>query len=117
MMPDIDYINIVLNTGKWVVALYETHEGNKTETFNNYMIGFLENGGIYVEINNEIIDGSWFTYRIDDKLKLGLNFGLEPPFKQLNYRWKVLEINDERIKLVDFADDGSIERTLILEKK
>ena len=49
-------------------------------------------------------------------LKLELNFGSETPFDEFNHRWKILEISENRIELVDYSSTGSIERTLVLER-
>jgi hypothetical protein len=113
---DVTFVYQVLNEGEWFVALYEAENTNETVLFENFAIDFLENGAVFIEGNNQIIDGSWLPYRKEGLLFLGLNFGLEPPFDLLNFRWKILEINETRIKLVDFASDGSIERILVLER-
>ena len=54
--------------------------------------------------------------RDDGHLKLELNFGTESPFDEFNHRWKILEISENRIELVDFSSTGNIERKLVLEK-
>ena len=114
---DINYIGDVLVTGKWEVALYKDGDVNKTEDYFMYTINFLENGWIKVtDPNDGIIDGNWLAYR-NEGLHLGMHFGLEPPFKVLNHRWKILEITPNRIELKDLNANGEIERKLVLEKK
>lgn len=114
---DINYIEDVLLTWNWEVALYKVGDVNKTEEFFMYTIDFLENGWIKVTDPNEgIIDGNWLAYR-NDGLRLGLHFGIEAPFDELNHRWKIAEITQERIELKDLSANGEIERILVLEKK
>lgn len=113
---DVTFINNVLSHGEWLVAGYEEGDDNKTETYTNYTIDFEENGGILVEKNGQLINGSWLVLRDDGHLKLELNFGSETPFDEFNHRWKILEISENRIELVDYSSTGSIERTLVLER-
>lgn len=114
---DVNYIIDVVTNGIWSVALYETESGNMTEEYIGYVLGFEESGKIFGEGNGENIFGSWISYRNDGKLRLGLNFEHQAPFDDFNYRWKVLEISTNRVKLVDFDSNGAIERTLVLEKE
>ena len=113
---DINYIGDVVVTGLWEVASYMDGDVNKTEEFFEYSIDFLESGYIKVtDPNDGIIDGSWLAYR-NDGLFLGMNFGIEAPFDDLNHRWKIKEISQERIELKDYNANGEIERILVLEK-
>ena len=62
---DVNYISNVLNEGEWEVALYEdgyANPVNETEAFNDYVIDFLENGGVLAEGQGQLIDGSWLVY-------------------------------------------------------
>lgn len=114
---DLVYIDQILNTGIWNVALYQEGDVNKTENYYMYNIDFLENGWVKVtDPNNGIIDGSWLTYR-NEGLFLGLNFGLEPPFQVLNHRWKIVSVTETRIELKDLSTSGTIERILVLERQ
>ena len=113
---DVKFIKNVLNGGDWLVAAYVEGDDNKTEVYNHYSIDFKENGGILVEGNDQEINGAWFVLRDDGHLKLELNFGTESPFDEFNYRWKIVEISEHRIELVDFSSTGNIERKLVLEK-
>ena len=114
---DVKYIDEVVVSGKWEVASYLDGDVNKTEEFLMYTIDFLENGWIKVtDPNNGIIDGNWLTYR-DEGLFLGIHFGIEAPFDELNHRWRVKEITPNRIELKDYNANGQIERILVLEKK
>lgn len=113
---DVKEIINILNGGNWEVALYMDSGENETADFDGFVIDFLANGGVFVEGNDQIIDGSWLVRRDDSSLKLDLNFGLEPPFDELNDDWKIVEVNANRIELVDVSGgDGSVE-VLVLEK-
>ncbi|MCF7561109.1 hypothetical protein L3X39_10720 [Sabulilitoribacter multivorans] len=114
---DINYIDDVLITGEWEVALYEDGDVNKTDSFSMYTIDFLESGWIKVtDPNNGVIDGNWLAYR-NEGLHLGMHFGIEEPFNQLNHRWRIVEITPNRVELKDLSSTGAIERILVLEKK
>lgn len=114
---DINYIDDVLVSGEWEVALYKDGDVDKTEDYFMYTIDFLESGYIKVtDPNSGIIDGNWLAYR-DEGLYLGMNYGIEAPFQVLNHRWKIVEITPNRIELKDFSSTGAVERLLVLEKK
>ena len=120
--PDIDedvkYINAVLNAGIWDIAKYQVGDLNLTEQFNLYGINFLETGGLTVlNPNNTIVDyGAWLVYR-NEGLFLGLNFGIDSNFNMFNHRWKIVSVTETRIELVDYSSTGTVERTLVLERR
>jgi len=113
---DLLLIDQYLKLGTWEVALYKEGDTNLTENYLMYSINFLINGWVKVtDPNNGTINGSWLSYR-NEGLYLGLNFGLEPPFKDLNYRWKIVSVSETRIELKDFSSSGTVERVLVLER-
>lgn len=109
-------IKSILNNGKWEVTSYIKGDANETEAFEGYIIDFLENGGVYIEGNGQIIDGSWLPFRSENMLFLGLNFGLEPPFDMLNSRWKVIELSENKIELQNLSLTNTTANKLIFEK-
>ncbi|GGK33305.1 hypothetical protein GCM10007962_29570 [Yeosuana aromativorans] len=114
---DINYINDVMISSNWQVALYTEGDVDKTDNYFMYSINFLESGAVAVtDPNNGLIDGSWLAYR-NEGLFLGLNFGIEPPFQVINHRWKITSISQTRIELKDFSSTGTVERVLVLEVK
>tara|TARA_R110002073_G_scaffold93546_4_gene218392 strand:+ start:4720 stop:6468 length:1749 start_codon:yes stop_codon:yes gene_type:complete len=115
---DVRYIDEILNEGEWEVALYMDENVNETDDFYLYVVDFLENGWVKVtDPNTGIIDGSWLTYRNEEGvLKLGLNFGIEPPFMELNNRWKIVDISNNRIELKDYNSNGEVEKKLVFER-
>ncbi len=114
---DINYINDVIISSDWQVALYQDGDVDKTSDYFMYTINFLESGAVAVtDPNNGLIDGSWLAYR-NDGLFLGLNFGIEVPFQVLNHRWRIKEISQTRIELKDYSFTGEVERILVLEIK
>ncbi|MFV9550140.1 hypothetical protein [Algibacter sp. PT7-4] len=114
---DLEYIDNVLISGEWEVAAYHIDGENKPEEFYMYTLNFMETGNIKVtDPNDGIFNGSWLAYR-NEGLHLGLFFGDNAPFNDLNHRWKILEITTERIELKDLSASGTIERILVLEKR
>ena len=114
---DLNYIYDVIVSSTWEVALYQVGDVNLTEEFFMYSIDFLENGYIKVtDPNYGIIDGSWLSYR-SEGLFLAMHYGIEAPFDVLNFRWKIVSINETRIELKDLSSTGTVERILVLEKK
>ncbi|WP_298339181.1 hypothetical protein [uncultured Algibacter sp.] len=113
---DIDYISDVLSNGEWVVASYLDQGVNETENYNDYVVGFNENGRLFAEGDGNNYIGSWLAYR-NNGLYLGLNFRTQnEPFSELRHRWKIVEITPNRIELKDYNSNGEIERILVLEK-
>ncbi|WP_157607898.1 hypothetical protein [Seonamhaeicola sp. S2-3] len=114
---DLNYIDDLVVSGTWEVASYMVLDADLTENFYLYTINFLESGRVKVtDPNNGIIYGSWLAYR-NSELYLAMHFGIELPFSQLNYRWKIKEITTNRIELVNLSFVGEIESTLVLERK
>ena len=119
--PDVDedviYINQILIDGAWEVAYFEEDGVDDTLDFNDYVLDFLASRRVHVQGNGQGFGGSWITYRNDDgHLKLGLNFGDHDIFYELNNRWKIIVVNENRIELVDFSSNGEIEKKLVLER-
>ena len=111
---DIDYINDVVVTGEWEVALYEEGDADLTQNYFDYAVIFNENGKLLAEGGGYNYYGSWLAYR-NSGLYLGLNFGNDP-FLELTHRWKIVDITPNRIELKDLNANGEIERKLVLEK-
>jgi hypothetical protein len=114
---DLNYVDDALISGTWEVAAYQVDGVNKPEEFFMYTLDFIETGRVKVtDPNSGIFSGSWLSYR-KDGLNLGLFFGNNAPFDDLNHRWKIKEITLNRIELKDLNANGEIERILVLEKK
>lgn len=109
-------INAILNNGNWKVASYMVGNNDETANYTGFVIDFLESGAVLAEGNGQLIDGSWVAFRHDEVLRLALNFGLEPPFDELNNRWRVETFNNNKIELYIFSDDDEKTQKLILEK-
>jgi hypothetical protein len=109
-------INAVLNNGNWEVASYIVGNNNETPNYAGFIIDFLESGAVLAEGNGHLIDGAWLAYRHNEVLRLALNFGLEPPFDELNNRWKVVSFSNNRIELSKFSNDDDEMQKLTLKK-
>ncbi len=114
---DLTFVDGVLINGEWEVAAYYVDGVNKPEEFYMYTLNFMETGRVKVtDPNDGIFSGSWLAYR-NEGLHLGLFFGNNAPFDDLNHRWKIKEITQDRIELKDYSSTGTIERILVFEKK
>jgi hypothetical protein len=114
---DLNVIDDALISGTWEITTYQVDGVNKPEEFFMYTLDFIETGRVKVtDPNNGIFSGSWLSYR-KDGLNLGLFFGNNAPFDDLNHRWKIKEITSDRIELKDLNANGGIERILVLERK
>ncbi len=114
---DLNIVDRLLIDGAWEVAAYQVDGVNKPEEFFMYTLQFIETGRVKVtDPNNGVTSGSWLSYR-KDGLNLGLFFGGNAPFNDLNHRWKIKEMTTNRIELKDLNANGDIERILVLEKK
>ncbi|MFI1745394.1 hypothetical protein [Thalassobellus sediminis] len=114
---DLTFVDSVLINGEWEVAAYHVNGENKPEEFYMYTLNFMESGRAKVtDPNDGIFSGSWLAYR-NEGLYLGMFFGNNAPFDDLNHRWKIKEITQNRIELKDYSSTGAIERILVLEKK
>ena len=115
---DVMYINAILNAGIWDIAKYQVGDLTLTDQFHMYGFDFLETGGLKVlDPNNTIVDyGAWLVYR-NEGLFLGLNFGTASNFNMFNHRWKIVSVTETRIELVDYSSTGTVERTLVLERR
>jgi hypothetical protein len=114
---DLNVIDDALISGTWEITAYQVDGVNKPEEFFMYTLDFIETGRVKVtDPNNGIFSGSWLSYR-KDGLNLGLFFGNNAPFDDLNHRWKIKEITSDRIELKDLNANGGIERILVLERK
>lgn len=113
---DISYVNKILVSGEWKVALFQYASTNITENYGKYILNFKESGRVKaMDLNNEVTNGAWLAYR-NEGLYLGIYFGTQEPFNKLNHRWKIAKITPERIELKDFDSDGMVERLLVFEK-
>ncbi|ULC60277.1 hypothetical protein MBM09_04630 [Flaviramulus sp. BrNp1-15] len=114
---DLTYIDGVLITGEWEVALYQDGDENKTENYFMYTVDFQITGRVKItDPNFSEFSGSWLAYR-NEGLYLGLYFNDYVPFDTLNHRWKIVEVTANRIELRDFSSTGEVERILVLEKE
>ncbi|GAA4236116.1 hypothetical protein GCM10022291_19740 [Postechiella marina] len=104
--------------GDWIVTSYIDGDTQQKDEFQSYTLTFSETGSVNVyhnEVpNNVSYTGSWLAYRSAD-LFLGLNFKNNSPFNNLNHRWKINAVSQDRIELRDYNDNGTIERILVLE--
>ena len=114
---DVMYVEDVLLDGLWEVAAYDADSDITTEHFFGYTLDFYESGKILVtDPNNGQSRGSWLAFR-KNGLRLGLRFGDMFPMAELNHRWTIREISENRVELKDFNANGEIERIVVLEKK
>lgn len=107
-----------ISEGEWGVALYEDNGVNKTQDYLSYVFNFSFSGHvIFKNGDNNLETGSWLIYK---EQELQFDFNTETniaPLNILKHRWRLVEINEERIELKDYNANGEIERILVLEQK
>jgi len=112
---DLGSIFYTLVNGVWEVASYMDQNIDETANYEDYVIGFGEDFKLFAEGQGNNYEGSWIAYR-NEGLYLGLNFETQDePFSELRHRWKIIEIDENRIQLKDYNADGGVERILVLE--
>ncbi len=106
-----------ISDGEWAVALYNDNEVNKTQDYTSYVFNFSFSGHIILKDDNDNLElGSWLIYK-EEKLQFDLNLQTdEAPLSILRHRWRLVEIQEDRIELKDFDNNGGVKRTLVLEK-
>ncbi|MEP1487081.1 MAG: hypothetical protein ABJK28_01480 [Algibacter sp.] len=112
---DLNEIEAILLNKTWRITSYEDENVDKTAQFENWAFGFNESGKAFAEGEGRNVYGSWLAFRTEG-LFLGLKYEDDTLLNILNYRWKIVEITENMIKLKDYNANGGIERILIFEK-
>jgi hypothetical protein len=92
-------LETILTTGNWFVGLlFDTID--ETHLFAEYEFTFNSNGSATANSGSNTVDGSWFVSSSSSgSLKLNLDFGEDEPFDELEEDWKVLDFNNNLIRL------------------
>ena len=98
----------VLTTGDWYITNY-FDDVDETASFTDLAFNFAADGTAVANGAGMTTNGTWSTSSGDETpLELNLNFGLTPPFDELEEDWDVLEVTNEIIRLKDISgSDGS----------
>lgn len=97
-----------LTTGDWYITNY-FDDVDETASFTDLVFNFAADGTAMANRAGMTTDGTWSTSSGDETpLELNLNFGVTPPFDELEEDWDVLEVTNEIIRLKDISGgDGS----------
>jgi len=97
-----------LTTGDWYITNY-FDDVDETASFTDLVFNFAADGTATANGAGMTTDGTWSTSSGDETpLELNLNFGVTPPFDELDEDWDVLEVTNEIIRLKDISGgDGS----------
>lgn len=97
-----------LTTGDWYITNY-FDDVDETASFTDLIFNFAVDGTATANGAGMTTDGTWSTSSGDETpLELNLNFGVTPPFDELEEDWDVLEVTNEIIRLKDISGgDGS----------
>ncbi|WP_019668605.1 hypothetical protein [Eudoraea adriatica] len=97
-----------LTTGDWYITNY-FDDVDETASFADLVFNFTTDGTATANGVGMTTNGTWSTSAGDETLlELNLNFGLTPPFDELEEDWDVLEVTNEIIRLKDISGgDGT----------
>ena len=97
-----------LTTGDWYITNY-FDDVDETASFSDLVFNFTTDGTATANGVGMTTNGTWSTSAGDETLlELNLNFGLTPPFDELEEDWDVLEVTNEIIRLKDISGgDGT----------
>ena len=117
---DTDFVNTTLKANSWEVTLYTdiSNSQNQAQDYAMLDIKFIETGRIEItNLNSQTTNiGSWLSYR-NDGLFLDMQLENVAPVNRLTARWKIIEIESERIELKLFNNQGEIQKNIVLEKR
>lgn len=100
----------LLTSGKWFITLFFDNE-DETYLFADYNFTFNSNGSATASSGSNTVNGSWYISSSSSGLKLSLDFGDDNPFDELEEDWKVLDFNNNQIRLRDGSDLLTFSRT------
>lgn len=96
----------VLTTDSWFVSFYFDDE-DETYEFEGYEFFFNTDGSASATNGSNTENGTWSVATSSgNQLKLILDFGNDDPFDELEDDWKVIEFNEEIIRLLDISGGG-----------
>lgn len=108
--PAPSELETILTTGNWYVSLFFDDE-DETYLYADYEFSFNSDGTAAAVSGSNTVNGSWFISSSSSDLKLNLDFGNDIPFDELEEDWKVLDFNNEQIRLRDGSDLLTFSRT------
>lgn len=96
----------LLASGSWFIfyCYYEGH--NETNYYQGYKFTFNSNGSIIAQKNSTTINGHWDIHDEGGYQRLDLNFD-GPDLDDIETNWRVIEYNDNTIKLKEESGNGS----------
>src|SRR5690606_3496890 len=101
--PAPSELETILTTGNWYVSLFFDDE-DETYLYADYEFSFNSDGTAAAVSGSNTVNGSWFISSSSSDLKLNLDFGNDIPFDELEEDWKVLNFNNDQIRLRDGSD-------------
>lgn len=99
----------------WVVEKYWDNGVDKTQDFAPYEFYFETSGEVKAKTTTTIDSGVWKSF--NEATKLFIEFPSHDILERLNEDWKVTEITETHIKLLNLSSSGIEEDILIFKKK
>ncbi len=119
MDDDDDTNDSVLTTtlleGEWIVAFFEEDGDNQTTLYEDFVFDFQESNDVIVD-NGTIVEGTWNAFNNDQEMSL--DFGvMNDLLEELNDDdWEVVQIEIDRVELLDISGGGGGTDILVFEK-
>lgn len=106
--PVYDTLATVLVSGLWKVSSYIDEDEDETLEFLGYVFTFNVGGTVVAVKNGNSIGGTWSDYVDSGFSKLNLEFNGDV-LRELEEDWRVLEYNNNQIKLRHDSGGGGID--------
>lgn len=112
---DDSELTTTLLDGEWIVTLFEEDGDNQTAQYEDFVFDFQENNEVIAD-NGTIVEGIWNAFNNDQEMSL--DFGvINDLLEQLNDDdWEVVQIEIDRVELIDVSGGGGGTDILVFEK-
>jgi hypothetical protein len=100
--PTTPSTSLVMTQGKWKITNLN-HNGYNESGFTDYQFQFNLNGTLNAVKEGVTTSGYWSTRTENNEQKLNISFS-SPPLNELNFDWRVKQIN---VNMMNLGDGGT----------
>lgn len=108
-------LTTILLDGEWIVAFFEEDGDDLTALYEAFVFDFQENNEVIAD-NGSIVVGTWNAFNNDQEINL--DFGVSNNLlEELNDDdWEVVQIEIDRVELIDVSGGGGGTDIVVFEK-